>query len=117
MMASDSSGFSILFRPEEASQYGREVCFLCGVTLTPEQSSYEHVIPKWIQERYELWDQTLMLLNRTQIPYRQLTIPCCMTCNSEHLGKIEAQVQNACDHGAQAVRELPTLTLFLWMGK
>jgi hypothetical protein len=116
-MNDKSSQRNILFHPDEAPQFGREVCFLCGADLAADRSSDEHVIPKWVQERYQLWDQKLTLLNGTRIPYRQLTIPCCLTCNNEHLGRIEAQVQRACDQGAQAVRELPELTLFLWVGK
>jgi hypothetical protein len=107
----------LLFTPDDAPRFGREFCFLCGVALTGDRDTDEHVIPKWIQERYDLWDQKLNLLNRTTIPYRQLTIPCCSICNNEHLGKIESQVQQACDAGREAVLDLPPLTLFLWAGK
>ncbi len=107
----------LLFTPDDAPRFGREFCFLCGVALTADRDTDEHVIPKWIQERYDLWDQKLTLLNRTTMPYRQLTIPCCSICNNEHLGKIESQVQKACDAGREAVLDLPPLTLFLWAGK
>jgi len=66
---------------------------------------------------YDLWNLRLTLLNRTTIPYRQLTIPCCATCNNVHLGRIEAEVQAACDEGRKAVLQLPPVTLFLWAGK
>jgi len=113
----DETKPSLLFNPDEARQLGREFCFLCGLALDAERASDEHVIPKWIQERYDLWDQRLTLLNRTSIPYRQLKIPCCKTCNSEHLNRIETEVQKACDSGVDAVRALPRVTLFLWAGK
>ena len=113
----ESSENRLLFNPEEALRSGREFCFLCGLCLTPELESPEHIIPKWIQERYDLWDQRLTLLNRTTIPYRQLTIPCCSPCNTEHLSKIETQVRRACAAGRDAVLSLPPLTLFLWAGK
>lgn len=113
----DEAKSGLLFRPDERPQFGREFCFLCGAMLTEERDSDEHVVPKWIQERYELWDQKLTLLNRTTIPYRQLKIPCCSICNSEHLGKIEADVQKACDAGREAVLALPPVTVFLWAGK
>lgn len=108
---------NLLFKPDEQPQFGREFCFLCGVALAPDRDSDEHVIPKWIQERYDLWDQKLTLLNRTTIPYRQLKIPCCTVCNSKHLGAIELQVQKACNAGREAVLALPPLTLFIWAGK
>jgi hypothetical protein len=107
----------LLFNPADEPQFGRENCFLCGVLLNGDQNSDEHVIPKWVQERYELWDQKLTLLNGTKIPYRQVTIPCCVDCNTKYLSKIETEVQRACDQGAAAVRALPPLTLFLWASK
>ena len=107
----------LLFTPEEAPKYGMDFCFLCGVELAPDRNTDEHVIPRWIQDRYDLWDQKLTLLNRTTIFYRQLTIPCCFGCNNEYLGDIERQVQRACDAGREAVLALPRVTLFLWAGK
>lgn len=108
---------SLLFKPDDRPQFGREFCFLCGVALTADRDSDEHVIPKWIQERYELWDEKLTLMNRSTIPYRQLKIPCCSVCNSKHLSKIETEVQKACDAGREALLDLPPVTLFLWAGK
>jgi hypothetical protein len=107
----------LLFNPETEPQFGRENCFLCGVLLNGDRNSDEHVIPKWVQKRYELGDQELTLLNGTKIPYRQVTIPCCADCNTKYLSKIETEVQRASDQGAAAVRALPPLTLFLWAGK
>jgi hypothetical protein len=108
---------SLLFSPAKMPQFGREFCFLCGITLPADRNTDEHVIPRWIQHRYDLWNLKLTLLNRTTIPYRQLTIPCCATCNNEHLSKIEAQAETACDSGREAVLKLPPATLFLWAGK
>jgi hypothetical protein len=36
-----------------------------------------------------LWNQSIVLLNQTEIPYRLLKIPCCSECNNEHLGRLE----------------------------
>ncbi len=43
--------------------FEKDVCFLCGISLQEVESSSEHVIPKWIQNRYDLWNQKLILLN------------------------------------------------------
>lgn len=108
---------NLLFNPDKAPQFGREFCFLCGAELGSERNTDEHVIPKWVQERYQLWDQKLTLLNRTTIPYRLLTIPCCAVCNNVHLGRIEGEMQRACDQGAKAVLALPPIVPFIWTGK
>jgi hypothetical protein len=77
----------------------------------------EHIFPKWVQNRFSLWNQKLTLLNGTTIPYRHLTIPCCAQCNNEHLHPIEKRVADASLGGPNAVAALDQLTLFLWLGK
>jgi hypothetical protein len=98
-------------------RYGLQTCFLCSRRLTKKHRTDEHVFPKWVQERFGLWNQQLVLLNGTSIPYRQLTIPCCAQCNNENLSQLENTVRTAVEQGAEAVRSLPPLALFQWMGK
>jgi len=114
---SKSPGRELLFDPDNLPERGRQFCFLCGTLLEPERNTDEHVIPRWVQQRYDLWNQKLTLLNGTEIPYKQLTIPCCATCNNVHLGQIEQEMQTACDGGIAALREVQPLTIFLWAGK
>src|SRR6185437_5427329 len=79
--------------------------------------SDEHVIPRWVQDRFGLWNERLNLLNGSSIPYRQLTVPCCRTCNNVHLSQIENRVRSAVALGFEAARELDQKTWFLWLGK
>ncbi len=65
-------------------------CFVCS---SPAETD-EHIFPKWLQNKYSLWDQTIGLPNETKIPYRQLKIPCCKRCNNEVLSQIETRVEN-----------------------
>src|SRR4051794_24050423 len=92
-------------------------CFLCGVELSSDNRSDEHVFPKWLLNEFDLWDERLNLLNGTTIPYRQLTIPCCLTCNTYWLSQIEEKVQKAFSAGADAVEALDRVALCLWLGK
>ena len=48
----------------------------------PTSGHGEHIIPRWMQRRFDLFNETLTLINGTRIPYRQLTIPCCESCNN-----------------------------------
>ena len=70
-------------------------CFACGGQ--PTTGHGEHIIPRWAQRRFNLFDQRLTLLNGTRIPYRQLTIPCCQTCNNGFLRDIENGVVECLD--------------------
>jgi hypothetical protein len=96
---------------------GHTVCFLCGKKLNNSNRSAEHVIPAWVQDRFNLWDQELILLNGTTIPYRQLTIPCCVTCNTLHLSRIENSVRAAVDDGARALKAVDKTALLIWLSK
>lgn len=93
-----------------------DACFLCGKHLSNRKTD-EHVFPKWLQRKHDLWEQQLSLLNQTFIKYRQLTIPCCKKCNNEHLGQLESKIEKAFRSGYKAVSSLPDVILYQWMGK
>lgn len=97
--------------------FDHDRCFLCGVTLSTSNRTDEHVLPKWMQRRFKLWNQTLTLLNGTGIRYRSLTIPCCHDCNSFWLAQVEKQVAAAFDAGREAVAQLDKTLLCTWMWK
>jgi hypothetical protein len=96
-------------------QTGDAFCFLCGTNARP--ITQEHVFPKWLQHRFDLWNQTIGLLNETQIQYRSLRIPCCSTCNQEDLSRLETTVSSAVASGYEACAALAERLLYLWAGK
>lgn len=114
---SNANDLENLKRDLFSRKYDSQVYFLCGKSFEELQLTDEHVIPKWAQSRFELWDQKLTLLNHTQIPYRYLTVPCCEDCNSNKLQPIETAVASAVSKGADSVRNLGSKILFLWLGK
>lgn len=92
-------------------------CFLCGALLTEENRTDEHVYPRWLQTKFDLWNQHLILLNRTQIPYRDLKIPCCRRCNS-YLGEtIEKPIETAVSIGYDELIKLDKQKVFQWLCK
>lgn len=72
-------------------------CFVCGGQ--PSTGAGEHVLPKWLQTRFGLFDERLTLINGTFIPYRSLTVPCCADCNTGFLSRIETDVQEIVERG------------------
>jgi hypothetical protein len=78
----------VLLLPKPPEDQG--TCFICGRQATTK----EHVIPKWLQHRFNLWNQVLTIPNRTQVPYRSLKVPACLKCNSEVYGQLEQRVAN-----------------------
>lgn len=75
------------------------------------------MFPKWLQHRYNLWNQRLILLNGTSIQYRNLRIPCCAICNNEPLSRLEAKISAAVMSGYKACVEIDPLLWYLWAGK
>ena len=96
--------------------YTNDYCFLCGKNLLDNYTE-EHVVPKWLLNRHNLWDQNLQLLNETDIEYRKIKIPCCSECNNEHLSKLESQIRSAVEAGYEACLELDQSLIFMWISK
>jgi hypothetical protein len=95
----------------------KERCFLCGKSLLSGDYTQEHIVPRWAQRRYNLWNQHINLLNQTSIPYRNLTVPCCDECNQYRLKPIEDSISQTVDLGKNAVEQLGKMVAFLWLGK
>lgn len=112
----DASIELLLKEIEDFSSAG-ERCFLCGKSLLSGDYTQEHIIPRWAQRRYDLWDQHMVLVNGTSIPYRNLTVPCCDECNKYRLKPIEDSISQTVDLGKKAVEQLGQMTIFLWLGK
>lgn len=86
----DNYVLSLIDRAASGQAFREGLCFACGGEPTNGQG--EHIIPRWMQRRYNLFNQTLRLINETRIPYRSLTIPCCENCNNGFLREIENAV-------------------------
>jgi|GEM_PF-1279858 len=97
--------------------YTQDHCFLCAARLTAKNRSKEHVIPKWAQDKYALWNQKLVLPNQTEIPYRQLTIPCCLNCNNTKLARLESRVEKLSNGKWSTASRSPSLLWFQWLAK
>lgn len=115
-VGSDSSGLPAYVVARDQA-FTNDRCFLCGITLNDSNRTDEHVFPQWLLRRCNLWNQKLVLLNRTEIPYSRVKIPCCFTCNNTHLSPIEKRVRQAFSAGPDAVRGLDPVDLFVWLSK
>jgi len=65
------------------------LCVFCGQGADTQ----EHVVPKWLQRHFDLFDQRLLLSNGTTIPYRQAIVPACRRCNGDRLAPLEERIQ------------------------
>lgn len=92
-------------------------CFLCGEKFPIDQITREHVFPRWLQRKFDIWNRQLTLVNGTRIKYRSFTAPACVECNGISLSRIEDKVASALPSGAEAVRALGHEVLYVWLSK
>ncbi len=82
-----------------------DCCFICGASPSKTKFNKEHVLPKWILKRYDLFSKTITLANETSLRYDKYTVPCCQQCNSLMGKKIEEPVRELINAGFDAVAE------------
>ena len=106
-----------LYDPIKNKSLDKNHCFLCGRKLDKNNCTREHVFPRWLLNRFNLWNKKLILLNRTPIQYKDINIPCCIKCNNEYLGNIESLIEKASEEGYEKFSKLPKKKIFLWLQK
>lgn len=95
----------------------RNHCFLCGTELHENNRSEEHVYPKWLQNKFNLWTQRLGLLNNTSILYKDLKVPCCKKCNLKMSYELEKPMEQAVSGGFDKLSTIDHDTIYLWLSK
>lgn len=90
-------------------------CFLCGKEC--ETKTAEHIFPKWLQHKYNLWDQKLTVSNNTKISYRFLTVPCCEKCNNQDLSRMEGKFQELLERSFTNLSIEDEQVIFQWTAK
>src|ERR1700730_13365528 len=113
-MPSKSRTTPKVFRPIDNRIYSRNRYFFCSKLLR-NKNSREHVFPKWLQEKFNLWDQTIHLLNGTTIQYSKLTVPCCNPCNTIHLSQLENRVKRLLFEEPISVARTNSSDFWIWV--
>jgi hypothetical protein len=71
-------------------EFDNNKCFICG----EKSETREHTIPKWLQKKFNLWDQKIEIPNLTHTTYRKLVVPCCKKCNNEIYSTLENKIKS-----------------------
>jgi hypothetical protein len=94
-------------------------CFICGADPAITAFNDEHVIPDWIQRKYNLHSRTITLPNNATLKYGQYKIPCCEGCNTRMSVTFETPISRILEGGyGNVVRHLQTdgpWLLFRWL--
>jgi hypothetical protein len=92
-------------------------CIMCREELTKDTKTDEHIFPKWLLKRYNLWNVKMRLPNQSQTPYRQFTVPCCKECNGGIMSEWENMVKDASEKGFDEFIKLPEEVVVWWLMK
>ncbi|WP_299759498.1 hypothetical protein [uncultured Pontibacter sp.] len=104
-----------LYDPFERMQFTDTNCFLCGTIITKEHRA--PVFAEWLQQKYNLQNKELLLLDKSVTTFSQLSIPCCDRCHTHYLLPLEHEVEQAAAKGMEGLQALPPQRLFQWIGK
>jgi len=94
-------------------------CFLCGTQKTSFAFNDEHIIPKWVLKKYDLFNKSITLPNDEKIRYDKYKIPCCIECNSFLGNVLEKDIQKLVETGynglIQQIDDEKIWNIFLWL--
>lgn len=69
-------------------------CFICGADPTEAPFNDEHIVPRWVLRRFDLFEKEITLPTGELRKYGGYRIPCCKACN-ELLGeRVETPVSH-----------------------
>jgi hypothetical protein len=96
-----------------------DACFVCGASPQDKLFNDEHIVPRWVQKRYRLFDKQITLPTRERRNYSRYSIPCCAECNSLLGEKLERPVSQLLEGDyadlMQRLNEPNLRLLFTWV--
>jgi hypothetical protein len=97
-----------------------DCCFVCGAQPGTVPFNDEHVIPKWLLRRYDLFKRKINLPNGTTLRYDRYTVPCCEACNPMMGRVIEEPMRQIIEGDFDAVsvhrEKHGILKFYVWVG-
>jgi hypothetical protein len=94
-------------------------CFICGAAPGSKPFNDEHILPKWILRKFNLFDRRITLPNNQGFTYRSYVIPCCQECNTAMGRVLEEPMQALVAAGSEAFKahllEKGPWLPFIWM--
>ncbi len=117
----DNNGVVVFFSVERfiSDICEGDACFLCGAKKNSKEFNDEHVIPKWILRKCDLYGKSITLPNDEQLNYEKYTVPCCKECNSFLGVNLEEDIQRLFEGGHESICEFVKnegpWKLFIWL--
>jgi hypothetical protein len=74
-----------------------DACFICGASPADRPFNDEHIVPRWVLRRYQLFDEEITLPTGERRKYAGYRVPCCEECNSRLGREVETPVSRLLD--------------------
>jgi hypothetical protein len=104
-----------LYDPFDRMRFGQDTCFLCGAATSPADTV--SAFPDWLMQHYGFADKQLLLLDKSRLAFRELTIPVCPVCRERHLKPLEEKIAAAHQQGVAGFRAVPERDIYFWLAK
>jgi len=120
----DGNGNIMLYSPEDFIRlfYDEKRCIICGVVKLPGvEFNEEHIIPKWILKRYNLFHRKITFPSDTLFSYGKYTIPICKQCNQQLAEEYETPISKLFSYESdtffEGLKKHPEFCngIFLWL--
>src|SRR3569623_1224864 len=94
-------------------------CPLCGRAFSRLSSDEEHIFPKWLLHKHDLWNRRLNIPNFIGKPYKSVKIQVCTRCNGKRFGAVETRLAPlfASSDSLASIRDVEDDVLAIWLGK
>jgi len=106
-----------LIKKNIVRKIGEGYCFLCGKKIKESEKSGEHVFPKWLQKKFDLYNKEISFIRGKKYNYRNFKVDCCYKCNHDKLNPIETKIRRALNKGYEEFLKVDERDLFLWLNK
>ncbi len=94
-------------------------CFICGAAVGSKAFNDEHIIPRWVLRRFDLFSKSITLPTGERRTYDQYKVPCCKDCNSMLGERIEEPASKLLaggyDEVIERLRTQGQEILFTWL--
>lgn len=104
------------YQPFDSFVFDDLHCFLTGKVLQIDDGMIP-VFPQWLMNRYGLDEKPFKRLDESVINYKRLVVPCNLDIYTNFILPLDSQMESAFNKGYKAVKEVPELDIFKWVGR
>ncbi|CEO33246.1 hypothetical protein [Paraclostridium sordellii] len=92
-------------------------CIMCRSILTEDNDTDEHIYPKWLLRKYNMFNKKLTLPNGNSMFYHKWIVKCCKECNGGNMSDMEEVIKKAVNKGYESFKDTNEEIIVWWLMK